>query len=385
LTALRAALDHIQNGSGDTVLVVGGEKLTPPEFADDDYRRSTFTKWAGQMVEYIASALAPADRKYLRCMPAAMGIILNYYARTRSIEYSDLRELIARLSIRAYRDVLANKNAFQRHHRYMQGKEVSEVYGDERLNPVRVDPLRQFDMSPFNDGAGALLISRHRELRMLNRDSSRADVAISGCAIAQDTLELTQRKSLDSFPATRLAARRAYDQAGLDLGNWQETLAPLLIEHHDAFVPLTLMNLEDLQLFADQKEVITFLNSSYLSGRECPLWLNPSGGLLEGHPFAGTAIIKLAECFARLTQRKSFRDGLSLDNSEPVQVLVALIETPQGRVYAFAQRGSNEAKLTPEEMCKKDIVVELHENNTFPIFTIKDVKPRSSFLLRKVA
>jgi hypothetical protein len=73
-------------------------------------------------------------------------------------------------------------------------------------------------------------------------------------------------------------------------------------------VPLTLINLEDLLLFHDHWEVIKFLEEKYLSREACPLWLNPSGGLLEGHPFAGTAIIKMVECFARLTDNKGFKD-----------------------------------------------------------------------------
>jgi acetyl-CoA acetyltransferase len=479
LTALKLALDHIHAHSGDTVLVIGGEKLTPAEFGDDTLRDARFAEWAGQMVEYIASALAADDRKYLRCMPAAMGLILNYYARTRSIEYGDLKELIERLTVHSYKNVLANKYAFQRHHRIFKGRGIEEVYNDLAKNPLLVDPLRQLDMSPFNDGAGALLISRHRELRMLDHGSSRADVALTACAIAQDTLELTQRKRLDSFPATKLAAKRAYAEAGLDLQDWQNKLAPLILEHHDAFVPLTLMNLEDLQLFADHKEVMSFLKNTVLTNGESPLWLNPSGGLLEGHPFAGTAIIKLAECFARLTRKKPFMDGsaqykfngklpttalvqsfggiganvgvavldkcddrtgelqrersvthysnlgthvieekgvmpripprdgkiisvariampyltygtdfkrrFALDDQEPVKVVVALVETYQGRFYAFAPRDSAEAKLRPEEICKKDILVDLHDAGGFPTFSIRERNPKSSFLLRKVA
>src|SRR6185369_6311593 len=109
--------------------------------------------------------------------------------------------------------------------------------------------MRKWDMSPTNDGAGALLLSRHQKLKKLDGGNSIADVAISGCAIAQDTLSLTERKSLDSFPATTLAAKRAYVQAKLDLRKWKSDLAPLIVEQHDAFIPLTLINLEDLLLF----------------------------------------------------------------------------------------------------------------------------------------
>ena len=479
LAALKVAIDFIQAGSGDTVLVIGGEKVTPRSFCEG-YNKELFDKWAATMVEYIASALSPNDRKYCRNMPAAMGIILNYYARTRSIGYDRLKKLIEQLSIRAYENVLKNRNAFQRHLKIFSGRSIEAVYRDDRVNPVRVHPLRQLDMSPFNDGAGALLISRHQELDMLNGDKSRADVAITGCAIAQDRLALTERQSLNSFPATRLAAKRAYTQAGLDLRNWERNLAPLILEHHDAFVPLTLINLEDLLLFHNHWEVIKFLDENYLSGQHSPLWLNPSGGLLEGHPFAGTAIIKMVECFARLTAKREFADWsepseaeeitpktaivqsfggiganvgvavldkcdertgktlrvpsdvsfylnlgsrvvetsevsvgnvlsdgqiislarikmpfihyeewfierFAVTNEEPLEVVLALIQTLQGKVYAFAPRGSDAAGLRPEDLCDSDVFVRLDKINDFLSFSIKEQRRKSSLTFLKVA
>jgi acetyl-CoA acetyltransferase len=479
LAALKVAMDHIQSGSGDTVLVIGGEKITPSGFCEQ-YSKEEFDTWAGRMVEYIASALSPYDRTYCRSMPAAMGIILNYYARTRSIRYDDLKKLIEQLSIRAYENVRNNKNAFQRHLKIFSGKNTEEVYRDDAMNPMRVYPLRQLDMSPFNDGAGAILISRHRELEMLNDGKSRADVAITGCAIAQDRLALTERHSLDSFPATRLAARRAYAQAGLDLRDWQHNLAPLILEHHDAFVPLTLINLEDLMLFHNHWEVIKFLGEEYLGKKHCPLWLNPSGGLLEGHPFAGTAIIKMVECFARLTSKSEFaewstpgeledktpktaiiqsfggiganvgvavldkcdegtgetlrvrgnvshylnlgshvveevgtsagnmpsdgqiislarvrmpfihyeqwfKERFALTAQEPIEIVLALVQTLQGKVYALATRESNEAQLAPESLLDEDIFVRLDKINNFLSFSIKQRKRKSSFKFLKVA
>jgi acetyl-CoA acetyltransferase len=472
LSALRIAIDHIQNHSGDTVLLIGGEKITPAEFSDNEH----FHSWAGDMVEYIASALDQNDRKYLRCMPAAMSLILTYYARTRSIPYDELRRLIEDLSIRAYDNVIKNKNAFQKHLSLFRGKTISEVYRNHERNPVRVDPLRQLDCSPFNDGAGALLISRHQKLRMIDGRQSISDVVISGCGLAQDRLELTQRKSLDFFPATRLAAKRAYLEAGLDILDWEHKLAPLIVEQHDAFVPLTLINLEDLQLFGDHHEVISFLKKSYLSDAESPLWLNPSGGLLEGHPFAGTAIIKMAECFARLTSRKDYADWaakfsykgkqpstaliqsfggiganvgvavfdkldfktgkllrersevdhylnlgtyliedrsallrvppregkivsiariampylrypddfknmFALNAQGPVEVLVALVETSKGLVYALAPPNSSASNLTPEEICKKDVFVQLHDRNGTLTFSVDSSHEKVPFLL----
>ena len=122
---------------------------------------------------------------------------------------------------------------------------------------MRVDPLRQFDMSPFNDGAGALLISRHRvkDAEPWFLAFERCNHRLWNCARHSRTYSA---QIAGFFPATRLAAKRAYTEAGLDLRNWQRTLAPLILEHHDAFVPLTLMNLEDLQLFNSEHEVISF-------------------------------------------------------------------------------------------------------------------------------
>lgn len=481
LTALKVAIDHIKADSGDTVLVIGGEKITPASFSEG-YSKEQFDEWARSMIDYTASALAPYDREYCRSMPAAMGLIFNYYARTRSVGYDRLKRLIERLSIQAYENVINNKNAFQRYLKIFREREIEAVYRDDKKNPVRVYPLRQLDMCPFNDGAGALLISRHRELDMLTGDKSRSDVAITGCAIAQERLSFTERKAVDSFPATRLAARRAYAQAGLDLRDWQRTLAPLILEHHDAFVPLTLINLEDLLLFHDHWAVIKFLNEKYLSKEHCPLWLNPSGGLLEGHPFAGTAIIKIVECFARLTDNGEFKrwsesvkfeDGVpttaivqslgglganvgvavldkcdgrtgktlrargevshylnlgshveeearisppkspgygqiislsrikmpfiqydegfakefALLEGDIAEIVLALVQTSERRVYALAKRESPESRLMPEELCTEDFFVSLSLDkiSNFWSFSIINHKPRKPLKFRKVA
>jgi acetyl-CoA C-acetyltransferase len=472
LTTLRTAIDYLQAGNGDTVLVIGGEKLTPTEFEKEDYYSKEFDGWAARIIQYIGSALAPYDRTYCRSMPAAMALILNYYARTRWIGYDRLKNLIRQLSIRAYKNVLKNKYAFQRHHKLFEGRAIEAVYADEDANPMLVYPLRKLDMSPFNDGAGALLLSRRHKLEMLDGNISTADVMITGCAVAQDRLSLTERKSLDSFPATKLAAKRAYAQAGLDLRKWQTELAPLILEQHDAFVPLTLINLEDLLLFNTHWDVIRYLEEEYLTNERGPLLLNPSGGLLEGHPFAGTAIIKIVECFARLTAKREFAGWLApgdfgdeatktaivqsfggiganvgvavLDRCDektgkmirtrgdvshysnlgsrleavetqagkaPVsgrvvslsrikmpfigheeqfklpegETVLALVQTSQGKVYAFAMPGSEEVKLTPEELCDKDIDVRLHKVDDFLSFRIERSAVRKPIKFRVVA
>jgi acetyl-CoA acetyltransferase len=462
LTALKLAVDHLKAHSGDTVMVIGGEKVIPAQFHDLDYCKTHFEDWAEGTINRIASALAPRDRIHLRCMPAAMGLILNCYARMRLIDYTELKKLIERLAIRAYENVCHNPNAFQRYHKLFASKNVRRVYGDSKENPILVYPMRKLDMSPTNDGAGALLLSRHQKLEMLNGGTSTSDVAITGCAIAQDTLSLTERTSLDSFPATTLAAKRAYVQAKLDLRKWQNELGPLIVEQHDAFIPLTLINLEDLLLFHNHTEVISFLKDKYLNGQDYPLWLNPSGGLMEGHPFAGTAIIKTAECYARLTSRsgpmgnfvptelkdsraktaivqsfggiggnagvavldrcspttgnavrslgetdhylnlgsrlevvKSVSSDLAQDQivsivriqmpfvndkdqftDESGLRVVALVQKPQGRTYAHAVPGTEEAELSPEDICNEDIFVRLDEMGDSLSFTIERRQPR---------
>ncbi len=480
LTAVRAAVDHLQSGCARTVLVVGGEKLSGfQRFVSKGDYETGFRQWAEDMVSYVASSLANNDRRYCQSMPAAVALIINYYARSRSIKYDVLKELIGHLAILGHENVRANPNGLQRLGSQPE-RSVADLYKDGTANRMRVYPLQHLDMSPVNTGAGAILLSTDRELPLLNGNRSRADVALTGCAIAQDTVSLAERRSFDSFPATRLAAKRAYTQAGLDLRNWQDNIAPLLVEQHDAFVPLTLINLEDLLLFTNHLDVLAFLRSD-LKSDSCPLWLNPSGGLLEGHPFAGTAIIKLVECFARLTKNPMFREWSSrkraattavvhsfggigssvgvavLDqcdrrtgtitrtrvdvghylnlgsrveraktgaesllsgNGEMVslaklsmpsvtfdesfrqhfgslrpdgiaEILLALIQTPQGLVYALAKGESSETRLTPEDLCASDIFVAfeplvLAASDTFRVFRITERRRRSLLRFREV-
>ncbi len=312
LTACVAAIDFLRSGRGRTALVIGGEKLTPAEFASirNDERNEEFVRWAKDVVSAVAGALSDEDRRYCLSMPVAAALLVAGYCRTRRLAIADVSKLFKKLSILAFEACAHNPLAFQQWSRYLRKdwsrSEFEKLF--DRLSTgktnVFADPIHRAYTGSFCDGASALLLSSESRLPLADGKTSESDVAITGSAIASDFVELLSRDSRDRFVATRQAAARAYDAASMDIGIFSprsKNPSKLLVEHHDAFIPLALLNLEDLHLFADHLEVINFL-TAYQPGQG-NLLLNPSGGLLEGHPFGGTGITKVVECFARLTKR----------------------------------------------------------------------------------
>ena len=117
---------------------------------------------------------------------------------------------------------------------------------------------------------------------------------VTGLGHGADTLYYQHRDSLSSFPATVRAAQGAYSMARTGPQNVD------IVETHDAFSILELVNCEELGFFKmgrsmdAVKEGVTGLNGI--------LPVNPSGGLkAKGHPVGATGIAQICELFWQLT------------------------------------------------------------------------------------
>jgi acetyl-CoA C-acetyltransferase len=143
-------------------------------------------------------------------------------------------------------------------------------------------PLRLLHCAPISDGAAAVVVEK-----------GRGPANVLGLGQGFDTLRVTDRDDLSAFLATRLAARRAYQQSGLTRKNID------LVELHDAFSPFGFVHLEDLG-FCGPGEGPGWYERGWV-GRDGRLPVNPSGGLLgRGHPVAATGLAGIAEVTLQL-------------------------------------------------------------------------------------
>src|SRR5262249_1480656 len=119
------------------------------------------------------------------------------------------------------------------------------------------------------------------------------------------------RAALDHLDATRLAAAKAYFQAGIAR---PRALEGLVVEAHDAFNSLLPIDLADLELVDPDDAVAALVGdlavppfdplAHPISGVAGRAPINLSGGLkARGHPVGGTGLFQIAECALQLLER----------------------------------------------------------------------------------
>jgi acetyl-CoA C-acetyltransferase len=151
------------------------------------------------------------------------------------------------------------------------------------------DPLRLYDCAPISDGACAAVLS-----------SRKSDVVIAGLGHDADTLYYQQRDAINSFPATTRAVKWAYSMAGIGPKDVD------LVETHDAFSILELINSEDLGLFERGKSIEAVKSNA--TGLKGKLPINPSGGLkAKGHPVGATGLAQVCELYWQITDHAQER------------------------------------------------------------------------------
>jgi acetyl-CoA C-acetyltransferase len=264
-TALLRAFDAVASGRCKRVIAIGGEKMSAVE-------REHRTR-------IISEVIDPIDRACGLTMPSAIALISLEYARVNNVSPDELKALLEKIAIRAYGYAAENPDA------QFAGKAITaEEYRDAVRNPIVATPLHVLDSCPTGDAAGAILVT-----------SIESDIEISGVGHAVDGSRIFGRYYIDHLEATRWAARKAYKMAGI---LHPADLKGLILEQHDAFGPLFLMNLVDLGIFAHDEAVKAIERGTLDKNGEIPT--NISGGLKDLHALGGTGLIKIIEACKQL-------------------------------------------------------------------------------------
>jgi acetyl-CoA C-acetyltransferase len=159
---------------------------------------------------------------------------------------------------------------------------------DDGANPVIAWPMRLFDCSPISDGAAALLVVGEE----LAPSFSDAPLYVIGSGQASD-VALHDRADLTTLRAARLAARQAYDMAGLTSADVQ------VAEVHDCFTIAEVIATEDLQFFNPGEGWRAAEEGQ--TARSGPRPVNTSGGLKsKGHPVGASGAGQVIEVWKQL-------------------------------------------------------------------------------------
>lgn len=244
----------------DNVMIIGVEKMTNVNIHDA-------TKGIGSAGDLIL------DQKDGLIFPASYALI----AQQHMLKYGTTDDDLSLISLKDHNNANLNELA------HFYGKEVTmELI---RNSPIVCSPLRLFHCSPLTDGAAALIVSKEKK--------SDRDIKITGSALATDTISLTQRKDVTSFLATRIAAKQAYEQAGIKPS--QVDVAHV----HDCFTIAEAIAMEDLGFCEKGKSKVMIRNGeTMLDG---PLPIGTDGGLkANGHPIGATGASQIYEVVQQL-------------------------------------------------------------------------------------
>ena len=272
--ALQAGFQAIASGYYRRVLVLGGEKMT-------HLSTSATTRILAEVI----------DRQERQCgatMPALAAMITEKYRQKFRLSQSRLENMLCSVALKNHLNGSRNSLAqFQKaitRDAYLASKFVAT-------------PLRLYDCAPITDGAAALVLT-----------SEKTDVRLAGIGQGTGPLSLRERDIFTSFPATRIAAARAYQMAeispqGIDFA-----------EIHDAFTPFEIITSEDLGFFPPGKGGEAAVEGK--TALEGPLPINPSGGLkARGHPVGASGLAQVVEVTKRLRGqtrgKREFKRGLA--------------------------------------------------------------------------
>lgn len=256
--ALRNAMTAILSGMYDVVLAVGVEKLR--DRAPRDFLSGTNFGTGNPF--FLKGLTAPG--------------MFALLATRHFYRFGTSKEDLALVSVKNHHNGVLNPRA-----QYGSELDVRAVL----KAPLVSGPLGVLDCCPTTDGAAAVILMRTDEARARRKDH----VTIKGQAFVTSSGYESPVYDADydlvGWPANRLAAQIAYQQAEI-----RDPLKEIdVAEVHDCFTITEIITTEDLG-FCEKGEGTRLLREGITSqGGELPI--NTSGGLLScGHPIGASGL-----------------------------------------------------------------------------------------------
>jgi acetyl-CoA C-acetyltransferase len=258
--AVHMAVNSILSGEYDTVVVLGVEKMTDHKPED------------------VAVALTGAGTDEERSSGITFPGLYAMLAAVHMQEFGTTKEQMASVAVKNHYHASFNPKA--QFHNLISVDQVLK-------SSLVADPLHLLDCSPITDGAAALVLTK--------KSNKKNSVQIKASVVATDSLGLAGRTSLTELSATKMAAKKAYAQAGVDVRDI------CVAEVHDCFTIAEILALEDLGFFPKGKAAEASFEGKTKLGGGGQIIINPSGGLKGcGHPVGATGVKQIAEIALQL-------------------------------------------------------------------------------------
>ncbi|MBS0473154.1 MAG: thiolase family protein [Proteobacteria bacterium] len=197
-------------------------------------------------------------------------------------QYGTTFEQFAKVSVKNHHHSTLNPKAM-----YQKETPLEEVMGAEMISY----PNTKLMCSVNVDGSAAAVLCSEKKAKELGL-MGRA-VRVRASALTSDPYTSRNIAMMDFNAVTRLAAKTAYDMAGLGPDDVN------LVELHDCFATAELVHYENLGLCKDGEAGKLIDTGATQLGGKIPV--NVSGGLLsKGHPLGATGIANIYEITTHL-------------------------------------------------------------------------------------
>ena len=274
-TALRTVIMSIKAGESDMGLAVGVEKLAGAGLLGaGGVAKKDRNEWTP---EGRYGAIAPIDGRIgTDAMPGTFAQVgMEYGHKYGGASF----ELFARISEKNHGHSTLNPLAA-----YTKAMTVGQIMSDVMI----AYPNTRSMCSANCDGAAAAVLVSGEKLKTLSDEQRRRAIKVRASILTSDPWQEACQVLPDVNTLTKLAAKRAYEQAGVG----PEDLD--LVELHACFATAELVHYDNLGLCGEGDAVDFFESGAPFRTGKLPV--NVSGGLQsKGHPIAATGIANVWE------------------------------------------------------------------------------------------
>ena len=271
--ALRGATYAVAAGAVDIALAIGTEKLKdtgygglPPSF------KGNFNDM------WLPSGSAPSGFAQLA----------HGYEHKHGIQKETIKQAMAHVSWKSHRNGARNPKAHLR-----KAVPMETILGA----PMISDPIGLYDCCGVSDGAACAIVTTPEIAKSLGK-SDLVSIKALQVSISSGLESTTAQWDGSHVRNTRIAAERAYKEAGIDKPREQLSL----IEVHDCFSITELVTMEDLFISEEGKATHDILDGFYDSDGGLPC--QTDGGLkCFGHPIGASGLRMGYEIYSQLLGR----------------------------------------------------------------------------------
>jgi acetyl-CoA C-acetyltransferase len=275
--SFRGAVYAVASGACDIALAMGVEKLKDTGYGGLPVR----TRGTGyDMINVTGSA------------PGFFAQLASAYRAKHGISREDLKRAIAHVSVKSHANGAKNPKAHLR-------KPITEEQA--MAAPMIAEPLGLFDCCGVSDGAACAIVTTPEIARSLGKKDL---VTVKALQLSVSNGWELQGAGWDGsyFHTTRIAARKAYAEAGITDPRKQISL----MEVHDCFSITELVTMEDLGVSGEGMAVRDVMDGVFDADGAIPCQID--GGLkCFGHPIGASGLRMIYENYLQLLGRAGER------------------------------------------------------------------------------